>query len=356
MTGPVVRLGRDRRRAVLASVAPAAASAPAPDPLAWPAELEALAAQQRWSEHHRSVQVVHEVRASGEIAGPELVAALGAAGEQAAAAGARRVDLRLPADHPAVPWLARDGWVVGRLSPEEAAGDVVASRLLALPWAAPSLPLPRWADRLPISARRALRRARAIQPSHVPDLARELATEAAGLVRHRRPPPGVESRPRAGAPTGAHPFAATRFATIDEALDRVSPQLRESALLDIGAGDGRVLRHALDRGMARAIGRELDADLAARARAVAPAATVEVGDALAAPLPDDVGVVYLNNPFDAPLVDHLAVRLADALERRPRPLAVLYLNPPTIDPLVALGLVVVDVTPRLTVLVTRAPG
>ncbi len=64
--------------------------------------------------------------------------------------------------------------------------------------------------------------------------------------------------------------------------------------------------------------------------------------------------MFLNNPFDAPLVARFAELLAESLLRRPRPLLVLYLNPRPIDPLLAAGLVLVHVDPRFSVLATEA--
>ncbi|WP_421120654.1 methyltransferase domain-containing protein [Aquihabitans daechungensis] len=133
--------------------------------------------------------------------------------------------------------------------------------------------------------------------------------------------------------------------------------LRTAPFVDIGCGDGRVLREALDAGFPRAVGRELDPDLAKRAEAlVGDAGVVELGDALATPLPDDAEVVFLNNPFDSPLLARFAPMLADSLRRRPRPLLVLYLNPRPVEPLLDAGLVLVHVDPRFSVFASGAPS
>ena len=118
-----------------------------------------------------------------------------------------------------------------------------------------------------------------------------------------------------------------------------------------------MLREALGAGFASVAGRELDPELAARAQAnLGVGHRIEVGDALEMPLPDDVGVVFLNNPFDSSALQRFAEMVAATLERSPRPLCVIYLNPRPIEPLLGAGLVLVEVNPLFSVLVTRDRG
>jgi hypothetical protein len=117
-----------------------------------------------------------------------------------------------------------------------------------------------------------------------------------------------------------------------------------------------VLREAIDQGWSRVHGRELDPELGARAaEAVGGRGTVEVGDGLVAPLPDDAGVVFLNNPFEADGVVRLASLLGASLARRRRPLAVIYINPRTVAPLQAEGFALVQCSPAYSLLTFASP-
>ena len=351
-----VEVTRDRRRAHISVASPAdgalpTSTAPTPDPLAWTADAAARSARTRWRDHHPAIRTVWriELDAPGDASPSELVEVAGAL---LAARGVRRLDVRLAAGDPAADGLGGARWARGRVG-----GDVVASLAGAYPWTDEPDPhswLARTIRPLPPRARRVVRRAAAIHPRQLPELARSAGTEALAAVRHRSAP-GHRSLPVEGAPPGSHPFAASRYRTIRAALALVPSSLRTTSFLDVGCGDGRVLAEALDAGFTHVVGRELDPELADRARALVGAAgDVEAGDALASPLSDDVGVVFLNNPFDAPLVARFAELLAESLRRRPRSLLVLYLNPRPIDPLLAAGLVLVHVDPRFSVLATQA--
>jgi hypothetical protein len=348
-----VEVARPRRRLTPAPGAPPAGAPTAePHPGAWSAAAASRAAAARWRDPHPAVRTVWQVRSTAGEVRP-LAALLEAVGDHLADDGVRRLDVRVGASDPAALALHGERWVQGRVG-----GDVVASLAIAHPWAT----APRTDGRLhallaplPPRLQRTVRRAAAVHPAQVPELARSVATEAWVTARHRSAPGAARSVAVSGAPKGSHPFAASRYRTVRAALSFVPPALRSTVFIDIGCGDGRVLREALAAGFPRADGRELDPELARRAQlAVGDAGTVTTGDALATPLPDDAGVVFLNNPFDSSVLRRFSGLVAETLERRSRPLLLLYLNPRPIEPLLAGGLVLVHVTPLFSIFASRA--
>lgn len=346
-----VELSKDRHHLqATASGAGERLGAQEADPVAWTPDAARRSARDRWRDHHRAIRTAWRLEVEPD-AGVSPAEVLEVAGAHLAERGVRRIDVRVPSSDPVAGALVGPGWVQGRTG-----GDVVASLAVAYPWTDAPDPQSRLAAVLrpmPPRLRRVVRRVAAVHPRQIPELARSVGTEVAAAVRHRYAP-GSETVPVDGAPAGAHPFAASRYRTVRAALALVPDELRSTAFIDIGCGDGRVLREALDAGFPKAYGRELDPELVRRAQAlVGGDGQVDAGDALATPIPDDVGVVYLNNPFDSPLLERFADLLAASLERSPRPLLVLYLNPRPIEPLLAAGLVLVHVEPRFSVLAGR---
>lgn len=320
-----------------------------PDPQAWPASIATRAAGLRWRDPHPAIRTVAALTMFDH--GHPPAAVLEAVGAHLAAHGVRRLDVRIPAADPLGGALVGPTWVRGTIDT-----DVLASLALAFPWTGAPDPQGRLSSLLaplPPRLRRLGRRVAAVRPRQVPELIRSTTTEAGAAIRHRYAPV-TASHPVDGAPDGSHPFAASRYRTVRAAFALVSDPLRAAPFLDVGCGDGRVLREALDAGFPRVIGRELDPALVQRARtAVGDGGEVEAGDALAVPVPDDVGVVFLNNPFDGAVLARFSELLAATLDRRPRALLVLYLNPRPIEPLLAAGLVLVHVEPRFSILASR---
>jgi SAM-dependent methyltransferase len=107
----------------------------------------------------------------------------------------------------------------------------------------------------------------------------------------------------------------------------------EYTFVDVGCGKGRALLLASELPWREVVGVELDAGLAAVAernvaqwvaagRALAPMRVV-CGDAATVALPEGPLVVYLFNPFQAPVLRALLERL----QHRAAPVEVLYLHP-----------------------------
>ncbi len=181
-----------------------------------------------------------------------------------------------------------------------------------------------------------------------------LATEAAGHLRHGAHLVATHRAVPVPKPPQGAAFTGTRFRIVGEALSLVPPDLRRTTLLDVGCGDGRVLIEARRRGFDAGLGREIDGRLAARAaRRTSGWASVEHLDACEVPIPDHVGVVFLNNPFGMEDVRRLADRVRDRLASTDAPLLLLYANPPAIAPLLDAGLALVEVNPAFCAFASR---
>jgi SAM-dependent methyltransferase len=111
----------------------------------------------------------------------------------------------------------------------------------------------------------------------------------------------------------------------------------EYTFVDIGCGKGRAVLLAAEYGFREVIGVELNPSLAAIARAnvdlyVAAGKTrspirIELGDALEFSWPTGPCIVFLYNPFGAPLMRQLADRLVSVFSTRPVDLEMLYCKP-----------------------------
>jgi SAM-dependent methyltransferase len=121
---------------------------------------------------------------------------------------------------------------------------------------------------------------------------------------------------------------------------------REDTFLDYGSGKGRALLVAGRLPFGRIIGLELHEDECEIARANARAAAgrlrcpgIEVvnGDATVWPVPDDVTYIYMFNPFLDDVFRAVIARVVESLDRRPRPLAIIYANPKCAPDLLATG-------------------
>jgi SAM-dependent methyltransferase len=107
------------------------------------------------------------------------------------------------------------------------------------------------------------------------------------------------------------------------------------AFLDYGAGKGRALFAAARRPFARLIGIDLSRELVEAARSnlaghkrlVGREVVLEVADAARYDVPDDVSVAYFFCPFTGPTFAAAVERLLASIDRRPRPMLVVYMAP-----------------------------
>ena len=126
---------------------------------------------------------------------------------------------------------------------------------------------------------------------------------------------------------------------------RIGPR---DTLLDYGSGRGRVLLQAARfYRFGRVIGVELDESEAAVARANLEVlesrrlrcrrVEIVIADATAWPVPDDVTYVYMFNPFWGETFEAVLERIGESLDRRPRPLTLVYANPKCAETVLASG-------------------
>jgi SAM-dependent methyltransferase len=150
-------------------------------------------------------------------------------------------------------------------------------------------------------------------------------------------------------------YAACQWLSVRSALKALSPGDRD-VFVDIGAGKGKAMLIAARLGYGRVLGVERDVDLAGQARqnvALArrhlktPGLDVITADALEWRVPDDVSVVFLNNPFIGTTLHQVAMMIIDSYDQKRRPLYIVYSKPWEHDWLLSTGrLSVVGVTPR----------
>jgi len=120
---------------------------------------------------------------------------------------------------------------------------------------------------------------------------------------------------------------------------------RQDTFLDYGSGKGRALLAAARFPFGRVIGveqNEWECEIArSNARIAAPRlrSPIEVitADATVWPLPDDVTYIYMFNPFWGETFRMMLDRVVESLDRRPRPLTIVYAVPKCAPELLATG-------------------
>jgi SAM-dependent methyltransferase len=119
---------------------------------------------------------------------------------------------------------------------------------------------------------------------------------------------------------------------VRRALRRLKPR-ENDVFADIGSGLGRAVIAAAELPFARVIGVELSAELTERARAnlgrsrtKKRARSIELvtTDALTWDVPDDLSVVYFYSPFVGEVFDGVVANILTSLDRRPRPMRLVY--------------------------------
>lgn len=117
-------------------------------------------------------------------------------------------------------------------------------------------------------------------------------------------------------------------------------------LIDFGCGKGRVVVAAAMRPLRRVIGVEISSQLAGLARANFERAraklkcldvTIVTADVVSYVVPDDVTIAYFFDPFHAEIFAKTVSNLLASLERRPRRLTIVYMDPEEEPILLAAG-------------------
>ena len=120
----------------------------------------------------------------------------------------------------------------------------------------------------------------------------------------------------------------------------------EDVFLDLGSGKGRVVLLAARHPFAKVIGVEISEALTAvarrnlvqsRHRRRCGSVELVTADALDYPIPDEVTVVYLYNAFRGATFDAVIGNLIASVDRRPRCVRLIYLNPQEHERLVGTG-------------------
>ncbi len=134
--------------------------------------------------------------------------------------------------------------------------------------------------------------------------------------------------------------------TLRRCLPRRSVSTRD-VFADLGSGMGRVVfQAALRYRFKRVIGVELSPRLHAvatsnidrnRGRLRCPAVQLVCSDVLDYEIPDDVTVVFFDNPFTGDTFSTVVDRLIASVDNRPRPLRIIYFNPVEHGRLMATG-------------------
>lgn len=127
-------------------------------------------------------------------------------------------------------------------------------------------------------------------------------------------------------------YEATPYLVLNEIL-RTLNLGKDDVFVDLGCGKGRVLCMARRTDAGRVIGVEQDPSFLAVARDNLNAipgkhAKVELFEGLAQDFDfSDATVIFLFNPFGAKTLEQVLDLLAASLEKNPRPLRIVYVNP-----------------------------
>jgi SAM-dependent methyltransferase len=131
-------------------------------------------------------------------------------------------------------------------------------------------------------------------------------------------------------------YQPINFYIAEKLFSTLTQAEKQSALLDVGCGKGRVLAMAAHHGFRRVYGVELAAPLCAISQNLAyelkstfPDCVIQVDckNADEYVVPTDVGILFLFNPFDHIVMEAFVQSVLQSLQLKPRPLKVLYANP-----------------------------
>lgn len=128
------------------------------------------------------------------------------------------------------------------------------------------------------------------------------------------------------------------YLILKEALLHEEVGLRDAVFVDFGCGLGRALLFASQLPLRRLVGVELSPTLCAIARQnmtsfyrrrdkTAPEWSIVNADVRDFDIPDDAGVFYFFNPFDAVVLDAVVRRILASVARAPRDCTIIYANP-----------------------------
>jgi SAM-dependent methyltransferase len=168
----------------------------------------------------------------------------------------------------------------------------------------------------------------------------------------------VERRFDRGLDTALHVYNVPEIAAVEgvvylptawHVLPRALRTLRagpDDVFVDFGCGKGRIVHQAAKWPLRRVVGVEISADLAGFAeRLVAahrheyrcPDVDIAVGDAARFDVPDDLTVAFMFDPFRGRTMDTVLHNLLASIDRHPRRVTLIYVNPTQGDRVLATG-------------------
>lgn len=129
-------------------------------------------------------------------------------------------------------------------------------------------------------------------------------------------------------------YSGAPYQALWRGLNMVSIRPGQDSFLDYGAGMGRAMICAATHPFKQVIGVEISATLAEHARQnfrraakhLRSELVLEVGDARKFPIPDEVTVIHLFNPFLGEVLATVGRNIRDSLHRTPRPLTIIFGN------------------------------
>jgi SAM-dependent methyltransferase len=131
-------------------------------------------------------------------------------------------------------------------------------------------------------------------------------------------------------------YEPLNYYTSSRLFNFLKPTDFRSAFLDVGCGKGRLLAMGAAYGFSDIIGIDISQKLCDTATNVCRiiktrypgiSISIECSDARHYRIPDTVGVIFLFNPFDSFVMEGFIQKVFESLERKNRPLKVLYANP-----------------------------
>jgi SAM-dependent methyltransferase len=181
-------------------------------------------------------------------------------------------------------------------------------------------------------------------------------TDTAGVLVGRELGPSVTR--------GGHiviPYETTSEAAIRLPLDSLGLDFSESVFVDLGCGKGKPLMIAASYPFRRLIGVDISPACVQIARRNvgrygpekidATRVEIRVGDAVDFEFPPEPLVLYLYNPFPGAVLERVMANLETSLRGRPRPAAIVYVNPHALAAVTRCGLF-----ERVPTIADRMPG
>lgn len=131
-------------------------------------------------------------------------------------------------------------------------------------------------------------------------------------------------------------YQPINFYTAEKLFEQIPSSYKKTAILDAGSGKGRVLAMAAYAGFTAIYGFDISADMCLQATQSLQDIQkqfpkthfdITVANANEYDVPDDVGVIFLFNPFDGLVMQDFIAQVMLSLRRKSRNLLVLYANP-----------------------------